>query len=100
MPSDILKEWIFLLPTNDFQCCLHAQKNYFFRFHIFPILRNHIKSSDKFAIFTRLKIEGGGGQKAHYGKRMWTGVYEYVYNAYRAIFFLMVGKTTQILILT
>ncbi len=30
--------------------------------------RDDIKSSGKFAIFTRLKIKGGRGSKAHYGK--------------------------------
>ena len=31
-------------------------------------LRDDIKSSGKFAIFTRLKTEGGRGSKTHYGK--------------------------------
>ncbi len=31
-------------------------------------LRDDIKSSGKFAIFSYLKIEGGGGSKANYGK--------------------------------
>ncbi len=37
-----------------------------FSFQVCTDLRDDFKSSDKFAIFTRLKIEGGS--KAHYGK--------------------------------